>query len=123
MTITCRDTSQAVKSCTGVDLHDSFSFGPSGIQVLCTYSHVVLPVHPPEVDDGVGQRALRCNVGLWAVHTLSREPKTGQGGCCGKSSLASCVTWRHGAIKKQLDLCFYLDEVSVDIICVLIGGF
>lgn len=88
MTITCRDTnvSESVKSCTGVDVHDSFFpcvcarfiAAPSGVHILDTHGYVVLPVHPPEVDDSVGQRALRCDVGLWAVHTLSREPTTGQ---------------------------------------------
>lgn len=38
-----------------------------------THSYVVLPVHPPEVDDRVRQRALSCDVGLWAIHALQKQ--------------------------------------------------
>lgn len=91
---------------------------PSGLHILNTHSYVVLPDHPPEVDDGVWQRALRCDVGLRAVHTLSREPMTGWSG-------TGLTRWclKKETTKETLDFCFYLDEVSVDIICVLIGGF
>lgn len=38
-----------------------------------THSYIILPVHPPVVNDGVWQWALRCNVGLRAIHTLKEE--------------------------------------------------
>lgn len=41
-----------------------------------THSHIVLPVHPPEINDSVWQWTLSCDVGLWAVHTLkTMRPK------------------------------------------------
>lgn len=81
--------------CTGQKLHDSFflcmcahcTVGSSGQHILHTHSYVVLPDHPPEVNDSVGQRALCRNIGLWAVHSLSREPTAGQGGYRGRVSL------------------------------------
>lgn len=91
------------------------------IHILHTHCYVVLPDHPPEVNDGVRQRALRRNVGLWAVHALSRESTTGQRGCRGRVSQPRAT--QGDAVLKRTHLCFYLDEVSVDIICVLIGGF
>lgn len=42
-------------------------------QLWQTHSYIILPVHPPEVNDGVWQRALGCNVRLRAIHSLKEE--------------------------------------------------
>lgn len=90
----------------------------------CTHSCFVLPVHPPEVDDRVRQRTLSCDVGMWAVHTLNRRMKKT------KSMYTLCIN-QHAAlqskqiftINKRKEAKCYLDEVCVDVICVLIGCF
>lgn len=91
-----------------------------------THSYIVLPVHPPEVNDSVWQRALSCNICLWAIHTLK-----GEMGTKGEKATLQIHIFSKGTsqgmllhfIIKPHFRDFYLDEVSIDIICVLIGCF